>query len=131
VTSAGYLRYPHIHGDLVTFVADDDVWLVPAAGGRAWRVTADQATASYPRISPDDAMIAWTSERDGQPEVYLAGIDGGDGRRLSYWGDRATRVCGWTPAGDVVAVSRRGLGRRRAAVRDAAGRDRHGPGRRG
>ena len=24
VTSRGYLRYPHIHGDLITFVAEDD-----------------------------------------------------------------------------------------------------------
>jgi tricorn protease len=108
MNSAGYLRYPHVRGDLVTFVADDDVWLVPAAGGRAWRVTADHAAASYPRISPDGAMIAWTSERHGKPEVYVGGTDGGDGRRLSYWGDAATRVCGWTPAGDVVAVSAAG-----------------------
>jgi tricorn protease-like protein len=85
VTSAGYLRFPHIHGDLITFVADDDVWLAPAAGGRAWRVTADHAPATYPRISRDGALLAWTSGRDGPPEVYLAAIDGGNGRRLSYW----------------------------------------------
>ena len=29
--AAGYLRYPHIHGDLLTFTAGDDVWLAPAA----------------------------------------------------------------------------------------------------
>jgi tricorn protease len=108
VTSPGYLRFPHIHDDLVTFVADDDVWLAPAAGGRAWRVSADHAAASYPRISRDGTMIAWTSGRDGPPEVYLAGIDGGSGRRLSYWADGNTRVCGWTPEGDVVAVTAAG-----------------------
>jgi tricorn protease len=108
MTSAGYLRYPHIRGDLVTFVADDDVWLAPAAGGRAWRLTADHAAASYPRISPDGAAIAWTSARDGLPEVYLAGLDGGTGRRLSYWADRTTRVSGWTPDGEVTAVSAAG-----------------------
>jgi len=37
----GYLRYPHLHGDLVTFVAGDDVWLGLVAGGRAWRLSAD------------------------------------------------------------------------------------------
>jgi tricorn protease len=105
VTSPGYLRFPHIHGDLVVFVADDDVWLAPAAGGRAWRVSADRAAVSHPRISRDGTMIAWTSGRDGPPEVYLAGIDGGSGRRLSYWADQETRVCGWTPEGDVVAVT--------------------------
>jgi tricorn protease len=108
VTSAGYLRFPHIHGDIVAFVADDDVWLAPATGGRAWRVSADHAGASHPRISRDGTMIAWTGGRDGPPEVYLAGIDGGNGRRLSYWGDRRTRVCGWTPDGDVVAITAAG-----------------------
>ena len=34
VTSAGYLRYPHLNDELLTFVADDDVWLAPAAGGQ-------------------------------------------------------------------------------------------------
>jgi tricorn protease len=106
--SAGYLRYPHVHGDIVAFVAEDDVWLAPAGGGRAWRLTADRAAASHPRISRDGAMIAWTSGRDGPPEVYLAGIDGGNGRRLSYWGEPGTRVCGWTPDGDVVAVTAAG-----------------------
>jgi len=105
VTSAGYLRFPHIHGDLIAFVADDDVWLAPAAGGRAWRVTADHAPASHPRISRDGTMIAWTGGRDGPPEVYLAGIDGGNGRRLSYWGDQGTRLCGWTPDSEVVAIT--------------------------
>ena len=108
MTSAGYLRFPHIHGDLIVFVADDDVWLAPAAGGRAWRVTADHAAASYPRMSRDGTLLAWTSGRDGPPEVYLAGIDGGNGRRLSYWGDHGTRVCGWTPDGEVVAITASG-----------------------
>ena len=32
VTSAGYLRYPHIHGDLLAFVAGDEVWLEHGGG---------------------------------------------------------------------------------------------------
>src|SRR5579872_4388877 len=108
MSSAGYLRFPHVHGDIVAFIAEDDVWLAPAAGGRAWRLTADRAAASHPRISRDGSMIAWTSGRDGPPEVYLAGIDGGNCRRLSYWGEKGTRVCGWTPDGDVVAITASG-----------------------
>ena len=49
MTSAGYLRYPHLHEDLLTFVADDDVWLAPVAGGQAWRLSAEGAAVSYPR----------------------------------------------------------------------------------
>ena len=91
MTSAGYLRYPHIHGDLLAFVAGDEVWLAPAGGGRAWPLTADGTPVGYPRFSPDGTKIAWTSSRDSGPEVYLAGTDGGDPARLSYWGDRASR----------------------------------------
>jgi tricorn protease len=108
MTSAGYLRYPHVHGDLLTFTADDDVWIAPAAGGRAWRLTADGVPVSYPRFSPDGAQIAWTSLRTGGPEVYLAGTDGSELTRLTYWGDPETVVSGWTPAGEVLAVSAAG-----------------------
>ena len=105
MTSSGYLRFPHVHGDLVTFVAEDDVWLAPAGGGRGWRLSADQALASRPRFSPDGAQVAWTGSRDDSAEVYVAAADGGAGRRLTYWGADSTRTCGWTPAGEVVAVT--------------------------
>ncbi|MBV9852959.1 MAG: PDZ domain-containing protein [Streptosporangiaceae bacterium] len=108
VASAGYLRYPHIHGDLVTFVAEDDVWLAPAGGGRAWRLSSDGVQVSYPRFSRDGEKIAWTSWRDGCPEVYAADTAGSEAARLTYWGDPRTRVTGWTRQGEVLAVSAAG-----------------------
>ncbi len=103
--SSGYLRYPHIHGDLLTFTAGDDVWLAPAAGGRAWRLSADDVPVSYPRFSRDGSRVAWTSWRDGNPEVYCAEADGSAAARLTYWGDPQTRVTGWTTAGEVLALT--------------------------
>ena len=102
---SGYLRYPHLHGDLLTFVAEDDVWIAPLAGGRAWRLSADGVPVSHPRFSPDGRWVAWTSERDGDPEVHVAPAEGGESRRLTYWGNLFTRVCGWTPEGDILAVT--------------------------
>jgi tricorn protease len=104
----GYLRCPHIHGDLLTFVAGDDVWLAPAAGGRAWRLSADAVQVSYPRFSRDGTRIAWTSWRDGSPEVYLTDTEGGAAVRLTYWGDPQTRVTGWTAGGEILALSAAG-----------------------
>ncbi len=103
--SSGYLRYPHIHGDLLTFAAGDDVWLAPAAGGRAWRLSADDVPVSYPRFSRDGLRVAWSSSRDGNPEVYCAEADGSTAARLTYWGDPQTRVTGWTAAGEVLAIT--------------------------
>jgi len=105
VAQSRYLRYPNLHGDTLAFVADNDVWLAPAGGGRAWRISADRAPAAHPRISPDGTLIAWTSWRDGQPEIYLADIDGGRCARVSYWSNLTTRVRNWTPAGEILAIT--------------------------
>ncbi|MGQ4403663.1 S41 family peptidase [Streptomyces hayashii] len=104
-TPAAYLRFPHLHGESVAFAAEDDVWLAPLDGGRAWRVSADNVPVSWPRISPDGSTVAWTSTRDGAPEVHIAPLDGGPSTRLTYWGSWQTRVRGWTPDGRVLAVS--------------------------
>jgi len=108
VTSSGYLRYPHVHGDLLVFASEDDIWLCAAAGGRAWRLSADSAPVSYPRFSRDGTQIAWASSHDGAPEVYTADPGGNAASRLTYWGDAKTRVTGWTRAGEVLAVSATG-----------------------
>lgn len=85
---------------MITFVAEDDVWAAPLDGGRSWRVSADNLPAATPRISPDGTQVAWTSTRDGAPEVHLAPLDGGMARRLTYWGDERTTVRDWLPAAD-------------------------------
>ncbi|MFI2199977.1 S41 family peptidase [Streptomyces sp. NPDC020192] len=106
--STGYLRFPHLRGDLIAFVAEDDVWLAPLDGGRAWRVSADNRPVTQPRISPDGRFLAWTSTRDGAPEVHVAPVDGGPAERLTYWGNRATEVRGWTADGRVLALGAQG-----------------------
>ncbi|OEU87022.1 peptidase S41 [Streptomyces abyssalis] len=121
-----YLRFPHLQRDLVCFVAEDDVWVAPltpgapgggrpgaarAAGGRdhgrgrAWRLTVDRTRVTCPRFSPDGERIAFTSWRSLDPEIHVVPVDGGPARRLTYWGAPEARVCGWTPEGDVLAVS--------------------------
>src|SRR5215475_11588691 len=99
------MRYPHITSDLVVFVAADDVWLAPLTGGRAWRFTTDEAQAATPRLTPDGTHVAWVSAKDGSPEIYVASLADGTSTRLTYWATSWARVSGWTPAGEVLAVS--------------------------
>ncbi|MFG2851345.1 S41 family peptidase [Streptomyces mirabilis] len=107
--SPAYLRFPHLHGELVAFTAEDDVWVAPLdGGGRAWRVSADNMPVNHPRISPDGTTVAWTSTRDGAPEVHAAPLEGGASTRLTYWGSSKTQVRGWTPDGRVLALSTQG-----------------------
>lgn len=90
VTQTSYLRHPHLHGDLVAFTAEDDVWVAPLGGGRAWRASADNMPVDHPRLSPGGELIAWTSTRDGAPEVLVAPVDGGPARRITHWGSDKT-----------------------------------------
>ncbi|RMB84535.1 S41 family peptidase [Streptomyces shenzhenensis] len=109
-----YLRLPHLSGDLLCFVAEDDLWLAPLdAPGRAWRLTVDRTKIGHPRFSPDGRRIAYTTWHSLVPEIHLADVDGGPGRQLTYWGSADTRVCGWTPPGedgesDILAVASHG-----------------------
>ncbi|MFJ4360336.1 S41 family peptidase [Streptomyces massasporeus] len=104
-----YLRLPHLHDDLLCFVAEDDLWLAPLdAPGRAWRLTVDRTKLGHPRFSPDGRHLAYTSWRSLVPEVHVVPVDGGPGRQVSHWGSADTRVCGWTPDGEILAVASHG-----------------------
>ncbi|MCC2278412.1 PDZ domain-containing protein [Streptomyces sp. ET3-23] len=113
--TGSYLRFPHLHGDRLCFVAEDDLWLAPLApeGGRAWRLTVDRTRCGHPRFAPDGESIAFTTWRSLDPEIHLVPVSGGPARRLSHWGSSDARVCGWAPSDrgsgyDIVAVSSHG-----------------------
>ncbi|GIH70159.1 S41 family peptidase [Sphaerimonospora thailandensis] len=93
-------------------MADDDVWLAPVDGGRAWRFTADRVAVAHPRFSSDGTRIAWTSTREGEPEVFSADLEGAESERLTHWGNATTGVRGWTEDGNVLAVTAAGHGSR-------------------
>ncbi|MEV0094850.1 S41 family peptidase [Streptomyces sp. NPDC050738] len=118
MSDAAYLRFPHLHGDLLCFAAEDDLWVAPLVPeghrpGRAWRITVDRTRVGHPRFSPDGGSIAYTTWRSLDPEIHLAPVDGGPSRRLSHWGSMDTRVCGWAPEtadgpASILAVSSHG-----------------------
>jgi tricorn protease len=116
VPEPSYSRFPHLSGNLLTFVAEDDVWLAPidrAAAGdaRAWRVTADRALAYNPRLNPSGTHLAWTSLRDGGPEAYAVAVDGGPVERLTYTSGtnrEGSLVRGWHSDSEVLVASAAG-----------------------
>lgn len=121
--ASAYLRYPHIHDDLVTFVAADDLWLAPIDGGRAWRLTSDHAPARQPRFSPDGAHIAFVSHRDGHPELMIVAVATGEVRRLTFWGSPILHNLGWTADGRILVASSAGEAEMRHTVTKAVALD--------
>src|SRR5580704_16753846 len=108
MAASSYLRFPHLSQDLLTFVADNDIWLAPARGGRATRLTTDQTPVSFPWLSPDARHVAWTSSRSGAWEAYALAVDGGKAERLTYWGANTTFTSGWLSNEEVLVGSTTG-----------------------
>lgn len=78
------MQYPDIYGNTIVFVSGGDIWRAPADGGVASRLTISDGRESNPKISPDGTMIAFTGEYDGNPDVYLMNVNGGDITRLTF-----------------------------------------------
>jgi tricorn protease len=101
----GYLRHPDAVGEQLVFTADDDVWLAPLAGGRAFRLTADAVPVARPRLSADGSLVAWVSRRAGEAEVFVMPSDGGVPRQLTFFGHPSTTLQGFAPDGRLIVLS--------------------------
>jgi tricorn protease len=111
VAAPGYYRQPTVSADTVVFVAEGDLWKVGLAGGAAHRLTTNLAEESFPRLSPDGKLVAFTARYEGPAEVYVMPVTGGLPTRLTHDGDGTTRVQGWTPDGQVLYASARWSGK--------------------
>jgi tricorn protease len=100
-----FLRYPAIRGDRLAFVADDDLWIGSVQDASAWRLGAERATIRTPKLSPEGRQVAWCSDAAGHPEVWVAELEGGEPRRLTWWGEATTYVLGWRDENTVLATS--------------------------
>lgn len=100
----GYLRFPHVHGDQLVFVADDDLWLASLDGGRAHRITTDGNPPRSPRFSPDGSSIAFVADAGAGPDLHVVTREGARSR-LTWLGSRRMQVAGWLDDEHVLLAS--------------------------
>ncbi len=110
------LRFPDISGDRVVFTYGGDLWVSPANGGTATRLTANAGVETYPKFSPDGRWIAFTGQYDGDEQVYVIPSGGGEPKQLTFYPSRGplaprwgldNQVEGWTRDGRIVFRSER------------------------
>ncbi len=107
---AKLVRYPHYSHGKVAFCYLGDIWTASEDGKGIQRLTAHKARDVYPRFSPDGKTIAFSSNREGNMDVYLIPAEGGSVKALTTH-SADDKVVGWSPDGkSVLFVSQRGEG---------------------
>lgn len=101
-------------GELIAFVitemdkarntSNSDIWVIPAAGGQAWRLTSNPKADFNPRWAPDGKKIAFISTRGGTPQVWMIDPKGGEAYQLTSISSGASGVI-WSPAGKHLAFT--------------------------
>lgn len=79
-------RFPSLSPDMqtVVFTLHGDIWSMPVSGGRATRLTFNEAFDTRPLITPDGKNVVFVSDRAGSYDLWVMPIDGGQPRRLTY-----------------------------------------------
>jgi tricorn protease len=78
------LRNPDVSADHIVFVYANDLWVVGARAATRGGSPRAPRTETSPRISPDGRMVAFTGQYEGNTDVYVVRIEGGEPRRLTF-----------------------------------------------
>ena len=77
------LRFPTTNGRQIVFCYAGELYTVAKEGGMARRLTSGPGYTSFPRFSADGTQLAFTSQYDGNTEVYVMPAEGGAPKRLT------------------------------------------------
>ncbi len=73
------------------------------------RLTNSNAIDTSPSYSPDGSQVVFTSDRGGQPQIYVMGADGSGQTRVSFGGGSYSTPV-WSPRGDLIAFTKQTAG---------------------
>jgi Tol biopolymer transport system component len=75
--------------------------------GEKTQLIASTSWDNTPQFSPDGKWIAFSSGRSGTPEIWVAGADGLDVRRLTFFDGQFTGTPRWSPDGKRIVFDAR------------------------
>ncbi|HKR13558.1 MAG TPA: S41 family peptidase [Pyrinomonadaceae bacterium] len=101
---ARLVRYPHFHNGRIVFTYLGDIWTADENGQNIQRLTVNRARDVYGRFSPDGKWIAFSSDREGNLDVYLMPATGGAAKQLTNHSGNDT-VLGWSADSKAIVFS--------------------------
>jgi dipeptidyl aminopeptidase/acylaminoacyl peptidase len=88
--------------DLAAYRRRTDLWLVPAGGGEARRISTDSLGGRSARWSPDGTALVYVTTRGGTPELWIYEPATGARRQVTSLSTGADGPL-WSPAGREIA----------------------------
>ena len=70
-------------GEKIYFSYDGDIFTVPVKGGLAMRVVSIGGNENDPIVSPCGKYLAFSSDMQGNKDVYIVPVEGGEVVRLT------------------------------------------------
>lgn len=98
-------------GDRVCFVVSEPpkgstrtrhIWMLNVRSREVTQFTNSAKSENSPRWSPDGKKLAFISDREDSPQIYLMPIDGGEASRLTE-GKNGVRSFEWSPDGKQIS----------------------------
>ena len=83
---------------------ETEIWIGDAATGQSRQVTHARKSSMQPAWSPDDAWLAFVSDRDGKRQLYRIALRGGEAERLTNTED-GVNAFAWSPSGKQFAFT--------------------------
>ncbi|MFO7692663.1 MAG: S9 family peptidase [Vicinamibacterales bacterium] len=81
---------------------NNDIWMVPVAGGAPVKLAGTERSEDRPRWSPDGKQIAFVSNREGGPQIWVIPAAGGEAKKLTTMATGAAGLT-WSPDGKWIA----------------------------
>ena len=75
------------------------IWMVPAAGGEARKMTSGEKRDSDPKFSPDGKKLAFLSNRDGGSQIWVLDLAGGEPQKKTSL-PTEVNAYKWSPDGN-------------------------------
>ena len=95
------------NGQTVTFELLGDLYQMPVTGGEAHCIACGMPFDAQPAYAPDGNSLAFTSDRDGNDNLWISNADGTNPRALSKLNDNTVFISpAWSADGKSVYVSR-------------------------
>jgi len=111
----GQFGFRSLIGTKIYFVSDrtghKEIWEMDYDGANQRQITHYRSTSTFPAVSPDRTLLAFTTYAGGYPMIYIHSLE--TGRRLPFYNQKASMnaTAEFTPDGRQIVFSSTAAGR--------------------